>query len=123
MKTRRLRCRGRFRIADSELRGLYLDQDIPIPDIAKQLGVSWWTVYRRLRDLNIHKTQGARKITAPLDKTVFVLAVSPVKDADLYFALREVIRQLPFPVSLKTYDSTYRQPRTVSLMERVKALE
>lgn len=119
-KARRARGRGRFRITAEELRHLYIDMDLSVPDTAKKLGVSWWTVYRRLRDLGIKKTNGARRIFAPLDKTVFVLAVEPLHDAELDFTVRAVLRQLRFPVSIRTYDSTYRHPKRVSMLDRAE---
>ena len=123
-RTKRIRelGRGRFAINTQELSKAYLDDELSLPDLAKKFHVSWWTIYRRVKDLGLSRQQGQRRIFAPLDKTVFMLATSPLRDAELYVAIKDVLRQLHFHVSVKVYDSTYRHPRQPSVIEEIEAV-
>ena len=101
---------GRFKINLIEIRRLYEDSSLSIPDIAAKYGVHPVTVYRRLREGKIFRPNGARRIFAPLDKTVFVLAVQPLHSLDLEVELKEFLKNRRIPYSLKIYDKTYRNP-------------
>jgi hypothetical protein len=99
---------GRFKINATDLISMYVEGDLSIPDIAKKYEVHPCTVYRRLQELNIHNTTGARRIFAPLDKTVFVLCVSPLQAMYLQIDLKVFMKDRRIPYSLKIYDTTYR---------------
>lgn len=92
-----------------ELRRLYEEEDLTVVQIAKRLKLDPATVYRRLKKYSILTRSGTRIVSVPQGNVTFVLSLSPVHSADLYRALKILKTQFPFPFSLKTYDSTYRE--------------